>query len=914
MAALIYTRPPNPVPGFTPPPSSPGTGGGGGTIGDHLAAADPHPQYLTPAEGNATYSLLGHTHTAANISDFAAAVDAQTATNRQPLDSDLTAIAALATTAYGRGFLDRADQAAARTYLALTPGTDVQAFDATLAALAGANWAANALPIGSGADTVTQVSFGPNTFPARASTGALGAAAITDFGLSLVDDATAGAARTTLGLGTAAVENTGTSGAAVPLLSTANTWSALQTLTGYGSLAGMRVQTLDGTGACPVFLGMGYRDDGNASQAFTGGVALAHNRTGAAMALNAHMGTVYFGGNHTDGAEANVAYSASISAVASGAFSSITAMPTDLVFYTGSEGRALSTANVTYGTQAFRLNASGQALHTAGTAALPGSACITDVDSGAYSGGANVYGIATAGINAVTIDASQRLIRGHTAALAQGAGSHPLQNHSLSAVGVGATTWLANVAGPAVELSHSRGAAVGTHAALLAGDQMGVLSFSGSDGTAFQGGASIQGYADGNWAVGATPGRILFAIDDASSVSTGVMDLRSNSVRIGNIGTAAAPELCSSADTDTGVHWVGGNVMSLSTGGLERLRIDSSGRTVLSQDSAAAIAVGGSGGNLLHLVAESGDATAPGVNSGRFANDASATRLIFGKSRGLTSSSFTAVSAGDEVVAVEAAGADGTDLGTRLGRLLLAVAPSPAVGANLVPGRFVVQLADGVGADTLTTIIDATATNVEFPVGLGLGGAVAAANNDVSRHLALYSTTYGLSVTGSRLNYVTAATAGHYFLTGATERMGLLSDGRLYGTALHNNAGAVTGTTNQYIASGTYTPTLTNTLNLTASTAYKCQWMRVGNLVTVSGAVAVDPIEAGVLTSLYMTLPIASALTANTDLGGVGSAVATAQEAWGILATIATDQANFQCVAVDATDHTVAFSFTYEVK
>jgi len=74
-----------------------------------------------------------------------------------------------------------------------------QPLDATLSALAANNWAANALPIGSGADTVAQVTFAANTFPARASTGNLVAKPITDFGLSLVDDANAAAARTTIG-------------------------------------------------------------------------------------------------------------------------------------------------------------------------------------------------------------------------------------------------------------------------------------------------------------------------------------------------------------------------------------------------------------------------------------------------------------------------------------------------------------------------------------------------------------------------------------------------------------------------------------------------------------------------------------------------------------------------------------------
>lgn len=84
--------------------------------------------------------------------------------------------------------------------LVVADGTGVfQGFDATLTALAGANWAANALPIGTGADTLSQTSFAANTFPARASTGNLVAKTITDFGLSQADDADAAAGRTTLG-------------------------------------------------------------------------------------------------------------------------------------------------------------------------------------------------------------------------------------------------------------------------------------------------------------------------------------------------------------------------------------------------------------------------------------------------------------------------------------------------------------------------------------------------------------------------------------------------------------------------------------------------------------------------------------------------------------------------------------------
>jgi hypothetical protein len=81
----------------------------------------------------------------------------------------------------------------------------------------------------------------------RSSSGA-GAAeeiALTAAGRALIDDADAAAQRATLGLGTAATRNTGTSGATVPLLDAANTFSATQSI----SLTGARFVLNDTGGA-----------------------------------------------------------------------------------------------------------------------------------------------------------------------------------------------------------------------------------------------------------------------------------------------------------------------------------------------------------------------------------------------------------------------------------------------------------------------------------------------------------------------------------------------------------------------------------------------------------------------------------------------------------------------------------------
>jgi hypothetical protein len=145
--------------------------------------------------------------------------------------------------------------------------------------------------------------------------------------------------------------------------------------------------------------------------------------------------------------------------------------------------------------------------------------------------------------------------------------------------------------------------------------------------------------------------------------------------------------------------------------------------------------------------------------------------------------------------------------------------------------------------------------------------------------------------------------------TSVAERLRITSNGRLYGTALHNNAGAVTGTTNQYIASGTYTPTITNGANVAASTASACQWIRVGNVVTISGKISVDPTATSTITVVTITLPIATTITDN-ELAGAGTRSEITTVVPVLIAGTATE-ANFVFYPTDATDRSIYFSFTY---
>jgi hypothetical protein len=117
------------------------------------------------------------------------------------------------------------------------------------------------------------------------------------------------------------------------------------------------------------------------------------------------------------------------------------------------------------------------------------------------------------------------------------------------------------------------------------------------------------------------------------------------------------------------------------------------------------------------------------------------------------------------------------------------------------------------------------------------------------------------------------------------------------------------------LASGTYTPTLTNVANLDSSSPLQCQYLRIGNVVHVAGELQVNPTTALVLTRLGISLPVASNLTANR-LAGVaanytGTSVSTASP---LYADATNDRAEMGWFPEVNTNHNVLFSFTYVIQ
>jgi hypothetical protein len=78
------------------------------------------------------------------------------------------------------------------------------------------------------------------------------------------------------------------------------------------------------------------------------------------------------------------------------------------------------------------------------------------------------------------------------------------------------------------------------------------------------------------------------------------------------------------------------------------------------------------------------------------------------------------------------------------------------------------------------------------------------------------------------------------------------------------------------ITSGTYTPTLTNATNVAASAAVGFQYLRVGNVCTVSGRLTIDPTAATTDTHIGISLPVASVLANASNVAGSGVSLLTA--------------------------------------
>jgi hypothetical protein len=169
-------------------------------------------------------------------------------------------------------------------------------------------------------------------------------------------------------------------------------------------------------------------------------------------------------------------------------------------------------------------------------------------------------------------------------------------------------------------------------------------------------------------------------------------------------GTAAAPSIAFTGDTNTGLWSPAADTIAASTGGSERLRIDSSGRllvgTSTSTDYYGATAksyITDQGGENLPLALET------------FRDDSAGAYLILGHSRSGTAGNYTILQPDDGLGLISFNGSDGTDLASVGATIKAEVDGTP--GANDMPGRLVFSTtADGASSPTERMRISKTGT------------------------------------------------------------------------------------------------------------------------------------------------------------------------------------------------------------
>jgi hypothetical protein len=442
------------------------------------------------------------------------------------------------------------------------------------------------------------------------------------------------------------------------------------------------------------------------------------------------------------------------------------------------------------------------------------------------------------------------------------------------------------------------------------------LTFQGYDGAVSRNAASLEVTVDGTPGTGSMPGRLVFSTTPTGS-GTPVERMRIDSAGDVCISTTTS-ENVGFAD-DTGVVNIGGktNTANVSHGALN---LKNTRVTPAASDVFGGISFESSGSIQPYKASIFALAEGSGGGTGGFG-----ARLAFYTRA--DNSAATPV----ERMRIDSAG--------RVG-----IGGTPAASYGLSLSR---PLSGGVNAYGVVVISDSAA---DVTGAAHIFSSVPAATNTLAtiRHFSASQQTYTGTVT-NQYGFIAETT-----LTGATNNFGFYSNiasgtGRwnFYANGTAQNAFAgftrigsttaptcaldVTGgiatsrtavtapaASDGNVFSGTYTPTLTNTTNVAASTASQCQYMRVGNVVTVSGRVSITPTAANTTTLIGISLPVASSFSTAQQCSGTSSTDTTVtadQQSGGgsIVADTTNNRASLRLAPASTTALGRPFTFTYQV-
>jgi hypothetical protein len=198
----------------------------------------------------------------------------------------------------------------------------------------------------------------------------------------------------------------------------------------------------------------------------------------------------------------------------------------------------------------------------------------------------------------------------------------------------------------------------------------------------------------------------------------------------------------------------------------------------------------------------------------------------------------------------------------------------------------------------------------------GKSGIVTLVTGDIPEATNLYYTDarVGSYLTTNGYNVKSVASSGSGSSVYNTTSSGVVTVRAINGTGLvtvTQNTNDITVSTPN-VTSGVYTPVLTSVANILSSAAFQCQWMRVGNTVSVSGKITIDPTSNGAVTKIALSLPVASNFGAEEHCSGT-SACWESQQSGIILGDAASDKAQMWFLAQTSTIRDHFFTFTYTV-
>ncbi len=199
------------------------------------------------------------------------------------------------------------------------------------------------------------------------------------------------------------------------------------------------------------------------------------------------------------------------------------------------------------------------------------------------------------------VDGAGRFLLNHTAAQAlYGAGTECIFNiagTNLYGATAYMTRWANTLHGPAIGMGKSRGTAVGTRGATLAGDIAFTLTGFLDDGTNFLETGSIQVRAINDASTNSVQGRFMFFLRNGVGVSQALGIDAGGLIRLFGDGSTSTPALAWDADPDTGLRRVGANDLGLVVGGVDALRANADGVGIGTAPVAGrSLVAGGTGG------------------------------------------------------------------------------------------------------------------------------------------------------------------------------------------------------------------------------------------------------------------------------------------------------------------------------